>query len=473
VESVLRCPQCNSENIGDGGSDSGKPRWRCRDCGRKWLKEYQSKAIKETINTTELNTNKDNFQFEERENKAVAEGSFFSKHRDQKSALEEFLKELDFDESKWKLVKIRAGKSRVSSLYRDQNLEWKGSVDKEGKQIMSGHAIRKPEWHGVWNWSFRAEFVPKETKEENNLRNLTKTLIDEIKNYKPQVLQLDTKVVSDGDLLIVFLNDLHLGRLSWAEEVGKNYDHKIAQQNFREGLNQIIAQSSPYQIKRILFVINGDLFNYDYWGKAGPLTANGTPQSSDERWQKLYRVGYRLVRDAGITCANIAPTTIIPVEGNHDKQTMFYLGEHLFLAFEGQKHVDVDNSIAPRKYFSFGNSVFGFAHGQKEKPNLVHNLMFSDYGTEMGKSDFQYYYLAHKHHEVLHEKELRPKQRLLDEETHTSEDYRGMFIHYLPNLAYRDHYEYYEGYIGTIRSMLGAIHDPVCGRKAVFNYNKI
>jgi hypothetical protein len=468
-KNLPKCIYCGSSKVQRRGRlKSGVPRFQCTQHGCE--RSFNADQVEERYNQDLGHRPSDHIQFDEKGNTATASGKLALNTDDKELAFSKFIEELAVDEEKWELYEKSAGKHRVSALWRDQDLKWTGSTDEEGKQIMSGHAKRKPEWHGVWNWTFRAKFRLRKP-EDHFQEKAYEMFLEKVRTYAPAPFRIDLKPLGNEFALVLFLNDLHLGRLAWKEEVGENYDHKIALKNYERGFTTILRYVEHFNFEKIFFVINGDLFNYDYWGPAGPQTQHGTSVSSDERWQKLFALGVDVVSSSIDTLQSIAPTIVKPVPGNHDEHKIFHLNRELYLMYRNQPNVTVDNSLFARKYFTYGNQVIGVAHGQRERASDLHAIMFADYGHEMGKSKFQYYYLGHKHHEIHEVRRVTPKSKLLEQKIQRDEDYKGLMVTWCPNLAYRDHYEYNHGYVGTIRSMIAAIHQKRNGRAFLINHN--
>src|SRR5690606_31399347 len=120
-------------------------------------------------------------------------------------------------------------------------------------------------------------------------------------------------------LFVPCIFDLHLGKLAWNEETGEDYDIKIAENRFKEALEDLIEKASGYKFDKILFILGNDLFNSD---SAFPYTATtgGTPQEDDIRWQKSFRLGVRLITEALIRLEKIAKVDVVTALSNHDLQ---------------------------------------------------------------------------------------------------------------------------------------------------------
>jgi hypothetical protein len=297
-------------------------------------------------------------------------------------------------------------------------------------------------------------------------------LLDEIKAKSKRVSKYSYRSVKSNDknLFMMSLNDLHLGRMAWEKECGHNYNVKIAVKNFKKSFDSQLIHAQPYNVDQILFIVGNDLFNYDYHSPF-PHTERGTPQESDGRWQKIFQIGRTLVVDAIDKLSTLAHVHVMVVPGNHDPQQIFYLGEVLDTLYHKNENVFVDNSPPRRKYYEYGNNLIGASHGMREKAHDLLAVMVAEAGKEIGRTKYRYFYMGHLHHEVSKKRIVGEKFTGLKTPVMVNEDYKGLIIDYLPNLARRHDYEVEHAYVGTIRSSKCAIHNSQKGRIVTFSHN--
>lgn len=457
-------------------------RIRCGHCRKRFYKE---KLLPPKIsNDEEIELNEDKGEFFERtegnDNKFEIEESEESftincRHLDIQT-VEDAIKQSKVDLEKWEIYQKKVSYNEVSMrLRRYKRIEARNN---EGEYVYIYQRVNdKP--ITVTNANITVKFKPR--LKFFDPEKMKRDIFNDLKKYKTKVNKYKYPKIlkKEKHLFFYSLNDLHLARQAWREETGIDYDIKIARNNYLAGENHILSYVLPFTIDHICFGVGNDLFNYDY-SKPYPHTEAGTPQEADTRWQKMFRLGYNLVIEAAVRLSKIAPLTIIVIRGNHDSQTIFYLGEMLELFFEGNNNVHVDNRPPRRKYFKYGNNLLGFSHGNKEKPKDLHAIMSSEADSYLGEkswseTDFRYFYMGHKHHEEVHRHKVIEDLgnfkgvKLLHEIA--SEDYKGVLVDYLPNLAFRHDYEVDYGWIGTIRSAKAALHHQELGRVINFNYN--
>lgn len=168
------------------------------------------------------------------------------------------------------------------------------------------------------------------------------------------------------------LFDIHLAKYAWKEETGDDYDTALGYQIAQAALGDLMAQAKPYPVSECILPLGNDFFHYD--NPQGETTA-GTALDRDTRFQKMFRVGCDLAQHMIERCAEIAPTKVIVVPGNHDTTMAFTMGVVMEKLFSRDKRVTFDNSPKPRKYHRYGKNLIGFTHGHGEKPDILPQLM--------------------------------------------------------------------------------------------------
>lgn len=224
--------------------------------------------------------------------------------------------------------------------------------------------------------------------------------------------------------------DLHLGKLCWAAETGEDYDVRIAESRFMEGIARHRDASAGYGVTRFLLPIGNDFLNVD---NAASTTTNGTPQDEDGRWQRSYIRGRQLLTRAINYLCEIAPVHVIQVGGNHDFERGFYLADALGCTYHGSKVVTIDNAPTVRKYYAFGNSLIGFTHGDKELTKDLPLTMAVEKPQLWAAAKFREFHCGHLHH-----RRERVFQPVLEE--------KGVVVRHLSSLTAADAWHAGKGY---------------------------
>ena len=127
--------------------------------------------------------------------------------------------------------------------------------------------------------------------------------------------------------------DLHVGKLAWAPETGRDYDSKIAETRVYQAVDTLIRRATSFKVAKHLFVVGNDLLQVD--NLLGETTA-GTHQDTDSRYRKMFRASVRMMSEIALRLAEVAPVEIIVVPGNHDNLASFHVGEVLAARYAGQ-----------------------------------------------------------------------------------------------------------------------------------------
>lgn len=165
--------------------------------------------------------------------------------------------------------------------------------------------------------------------------------------------------------------DSHFGKLAWKRETGEDYDLDIAQNIYRNAIEDLIGQASGFKVEQIVFPLGNDFFHYDNF--AGQTTA-GTQMDVDSRFAKMIEIGEAAVLQAIDYVMRIAPVKVIWVPGNHDRQTSYHLCRTVKTWYRNTPHVTVDVEPATRKINHYGCNLTGFIHADKVSEHKVKNL---------------------------------------------------------------------------------------------------
>jgi len=240
-----------------------------------------------------------------------------------------------------------------------------------------------------------------------------------------------SKVNTSGNLLEIGLPDHHFGQLAWGEETGGgNYDVKIAQTIFSRAFYALLDRVKAHKFERILFVLGNDLLNSD---NIENQTTLGTSQTTDGRYQKTFATVRDLTISGIETLRLIAPVKVMMVPGNHDRLSVWHLGDSLECWFHNYKDVEIDNKPLYRKYFRFGNVMLMFTHGDKSAKAGLPLLMATEQPEMFGQTKYREIHTGHTHRAEMKET-------------------NGVRVRVLPSLCHPDDWHYDNGFVGNIRS---------------------
>ena len=289
---------------------------------------------------------------------------------------------------------------------------------------------------------------------ERKVTRRTKTTVEDLKKdlikLSPIVKTKFPRPVSNGRLLEVCVPDLHLGKYGEKDEVGTEYNSKIAEEVFMNAIVQICDRAQKQgAVERIVFPIGNDFLNID--NKAKTTTA-GTPQDCDISFSKMFRRGRILLTQAINYLSQIAPVDVVVCPGNHSQVSEFHLADCLECYFHNTEDVTVFNNFKTRKYYSFGQNLIVYTHGDKEKPDKLPLIAATEEPALWAQCKYREIRLGHLHHEIVKE-------------------HSGVKVRVVPSLSGNDAYHFERGYVENVRVAQGFVFDKETGLEAII-YSK-
>ena len=356
---------------------------------------------------------------------------------------EDIISEFKIDLNEWRIEKYRI---RTSEGYRkDRSVQWEVSngVVISGEVNDTGKMLVVPLYH------LEVRLVRR--TEEIRARSFVDGFISDAKKHAPTYPAIKYKKQTRGLWCEVDMPDIHVGKETWAEESGEEYNLKLARDAVHQTLDRLLNCASRYPVERILMPMGNDFFNVD---NKFNTTTHGTPQQEDTRWNRTFREGRKLAVEMIDKCASIAPVYVVMVAGNHDEERTFYMGEVLNAWYMRSKNVIVENSAKKRKYVHWGNNLIGFTHGYFEKIAKLPSIMPIEEPLLWAASKHREWHLGDKHHK----KDLQQR----------TEDVDGVTVRILRSLSATDTWHFDKGYIGTPRAAEAFLWDKSDGLVAQF-----
>ena len=258
-------------------------------------------------------------------------------------------------------------------------------------------------------------------------------LLNYIKNRSPKVNKIKYVKPKDPVLYEISLPDIHYGKITDepSDTIEKHYMQAIVDLHRKaDGLN----------IERFLLPVGNDGLNSEGMSRA---TTKGTPQQDSMRWRQSFRGYWHLVTKAIDYLAQFAPVDVVVIQGNHDFERMFYVGEVLDALYHNNKNVNIDNSLDTRKYYEYGINMIMFTHGDKEKAQELPLLIATEQPAMWSRSKVREVHCGHKHKEMLNE-------------------YMGTKVRFIPSICANDAWHKTQGYVGTLR----------CGQAFIWSKNR-
>ena len=407
------CKWCGC--IRDGMSRS--PSFQCKTCGRYTPKSQQEELSKELPTDDKFSYKSDGHKLEY----VVTSDKLITTE-------EEAIKACKLDRNEWKMKEISFGGSQ--GYRKDKTVDW--IVD--GGKVTSGEVHDSGKMIVVQLHSYRITWIRK--TEEIRTKLLVTDLIENAKKFAPKYPKIKYDKITEPHLLEIALPDLQLGRLvdenATRDELNPELQVKIAE----EAIDRLISYSKDFPVAKILFPVGNDFFDSN---TAEMMTAHGTPQSDDVRWQKTYDLGCQLLRRIIDKLMLIAPVEVLVIPGNHDEERIFYLGSWLDAWYHNSQDVTVDNRPVKRKYFDFGSNLIMLTHGYYEKTGKLDSLMAYEEPDAWARCKNREIHLGDKHHKV-------------DMVMKTHELENGVVVRILRSLASPSVWEHDKGFVGSLKS---------------------
>lgn len=216
-----------------------------------------------------------------------------------------------------------------------------------------------------------------------------------MKKHSPKYPPLKRdRSASEREMAVFCLFDVHFGKLAWAPETQSNYDLKIADQLYRNAVDDLAVKASHRNIVKVVMPVGNDFFHVDNLRNE---TTAGTPQDADGRYAKIIETGELAVIWAVERLRQIAPVEVIWIPGNHDVQTSYHLARTLWAWFSKCQDVKVDIGPSYRKYARWGTNLIGFTHGNEEKHDSLPMLMANERPLDHAETTCREWLIGHQH----------------------------------------------------------------------------
>jgi hypothetical protein len=256
-------------------------------------------------------------------------------------------------------------------------------------------------------------------------------LVADTKRRMPRLASVSPKKKRGGYMLELDVADLHNGKLAWGEETGHgNYDTRMAERTHDDAVATLLGRTNGYDLDQILIVLGNDLLHVD--SRANTTTA-GTAQDTDSRYYKVFLSTRRMAQRTIDLCRQRAKVRVVLVPGNHDRDSVWHLGDSLACAYAGCPDVVIDNAPTQRKYVEFGRVMLLLTHGDKGKRADYPLLMATEQPAMFGRTKYREAHTGHLH-------QMRVQE------------HHGVRVRILPSLAGVDAWHAENGYVGNIRA---------------------
>lgn len=257
------------------------------------------------------------------------------------------------------------------------------------------------------------------------------------------------EVYTEGVVPELMISDFHLGKIARNYKTNEYYwDLEEAKRTYLQAIDSVLweIETIGMKVNHFIFPTGNDFLNID---NSKNETTKGTPQMTGIFWKQLFRFGSEMIITAVNRLLDVAPVKIVMVEGNHDKDSVFTLGEVLMAYYRNYDNVEINNSYSKRKYHSFGNVLLGYFHFNEAKPNKAHNSIISDVPE-----------LAHKKFKCIHGGHYHKNMKSYDKAVTIKDENYGIEVEICPSLCPTDEWHHNNLYIGNLRRTKTFIWHP-------------
>ncbi len=339
-------------------------------------------------------------------------------HTSNLSTLDEVLKEIKADLTKWKVA----------------------SYSVESKKNAKT---------GLPCFNYRISF---KRNEETLFNNVLDSFIGKAEAYSPKNFVFKSPNKESKYLYIINIEDLHMGKHAWGHETNwEDYDIKIAKRLYTEAVDDLMSKAPLNQIETVLIICGSDFFHCD---SPKNETSAGTRLDADSRWAKMYDEGCSLMADTVEKLASKFKVEVMVVLGNHASVSEYCLGSYVKAFFRNHPNVNVNNKPSPRKYFGYGKTLIGFVHGDgvKDMGKDLPMVMFRE--NQETISNYKYF-------EILGG----------DKHTDRSDENKGVIVRTAPALCPPDFWHSAHNFIGNKRTAQALLYHRENGIESII-YSK-
>ena len=262
------------------------------------------------------------------------------------NTLEDALKAADVDMNKWRVDRHTISSSQVTMKLRVHK-----SNDADGIPIITDEPKTYANWHvKVW-------------LKLNEARHAHEAII-KLCSTLPKFPHSEFKPINygkrSGYAAIMAIIDAHLGKFAWGEEVGRDYDMKIARDDYLYCTRENLSYMQPFNPEIIYYILGQDLLHVENYESKTPK--GGNILDSDNRLPKIIYRAIEIVLKSITQCRQVAPVEVIWVPGNHDIVSSLWMAHVVDQHFKDDEYVKVDLSPAHRKARLWGTTLIGWTH---------------------------------------------------------------------------------------------------------------
>jgi len=235
---------------------------------------------------------------------------------------------------------------------------------------------------------------PEAAQREALWREFAQELAAELPRLDPS--PAPTMALSETLMNVIPFGDPHFGLHCWGEEVGEDFDLKIARRDLCGAVDYLVSQAPP--AKRCVIINLGDLMHAD--NLDGKTAKSGHILDMDTRLPKVIRVGVAAMRqciESALRRHEIVE--VINAIGNHDEVLSQAIAILLANLYENEPRIIVHDAPTRRHYIRHGKTLIGVTHGDRTKDTALPGIMATERAVDWGLTKHRYFYRGHHHHD--------------------------------------------------------------------------
>lgn len=312
-----------------------------------------------------------------------------------------------------------------------------GAMDAVHTRMVPSHAwlkSTKPDGDGLTYSVFL-----KTGKIEPTFADMAQTIRDAMQDVAPPAYVAAPK--APEALTAIFpVADLHIGMLADGEEVGEDWDSKIAGRVFSDTFARIVSVTPP--AGTAILAQLGDLMHVDDQRNVTPQ--NKHQLDADTRYFKVLRTAVQAMKWAIEELRKKYPRVVYRgVRGNHDMTAHHAVTLALAEYYRNTPEVDIIESAADFYVHEFGVNMIVLHHGDRAKPERLVHFSAAQWPEIWGRTKNRLALSGHFHHAAR--KEIG-----------------GMAFESVGTIIPRDAYAYSHGYSAE-RSLVSIVIDEKDG----------
>lgn len=314
------------------------------------------------------------------------------------TSIPELLKACNIDPEYWEAY------DGVVQSYEGMRKDVKKDLEfDEGK--ITGYVYDEGKLHVETLFKIKVKIRKREEKKIEELVELHRQMMDEREpmDFSFHVVTEPKSTDEDAVTLELATTDIHMSGLSWSKETNDDsWTTDKAVVEYLESSRYLVRHAGHFaKVGKIVIPFGNDFFNSD---NASQQTHKGTQQHDDSRWQRSFSIGGDAMCQLGEGFAREGyEVEFLLVQGNHDWERSYYLGDKLKSHFRNTPNVTVDNQPCAIKYRLHGVTLVGYEHGHarmkdKDKTGIMADTAPADLWAG---ALFKEWHHGHIHHQKV------------------------------------------------------------------------